>query len=93
MVEKINRAAIRAISESYADWGIALNLSQEAIEKAIESIARQMGGCINCIYSIAPPFKASTLFPPSHLPIKRRGCILRLTQSGCTAREPIIQKE
>jgi len=92
MVEKINRAAVRAIAESYADWGIALNLSQEAIEKAVESIARQMGGCINCIYSIAPRFKPSVAFSHSHLPIKRRGCILGLTQSGCTAREPIVEE-
>jgi len=92
MVEKINRAAVRAIAESYADWGIALNLSQEAIEKAVESVARQAGGCVNCIYSVAPQFKASTLFSPSHLPIRRRGCILGLTQSGCTAREPIVEE-
>jgi len=87
---KVNEQAVRCIAESYLDWALELDLSLEDVQKAIISTARVASGCLNCIYSTAPRIFQVTRYRRS-LPIKARGCILGLSQSGCTAREPIIE--
>jgi len=89
---KINEQAVRKIADSYSDWALelGLDLSLEDIQRAIISAAHQASGCANCIYSTAPRITSTTQYR-SNLPIMARGCVLGLSQTGCTARKPIIE--
>jgi len=89
---RINEEAVRCIAETYLDWALDIrpDLSLEDIQKAIISAAQQAGGCVNCIYSMAPRISPAAKYRGS-LPIMARGCVLGLSQTGCTAREPIIE--
>ena len=70
--------------------GLALNLDQDAVERAILRAARQYSGCVGCRYSRASHNADEYARKRGALPVTMRGCVLDLEQETCSAFEPII---
>lgn len=78
------------IAESYTDAALVLNIELEDVENAIINAASQYGGCVACRYSRASRNADAYARQRGSLPITMRGCILGLSQTGCSSFEPII---
>jgi len=84
---KIDKQVVKRIAESYSVFALDFNVPLDDIEHAILEQAKRYGGCINCVYSIAPKRTGSE----RSLPILRRHCRLGLAQGACGMWKPIVE--